>query len=121
MFRFPSCFKLRAPFNALCLLDPRNVDIFFETDDEMHAAVTTIKEDRVYTQMREQLEVEGRAVGDDQNDVFISAEATDGGDEPGSRRDTLLARKKAQVVTSGGLVENVIETFEQKVDREITR
>jgi hypothetical protein len=118
---------MRAPFNALCLLDPRNVDLFHETDEEMQATITTIKEDRVYNKLREQIEIRLREAMDDQDNVSATAGAADAtaGEEPGSRRAQLLARKMAQAVTTvvgvSGVVDETLDTFDQKVDKEVIR
>lgn len=37
----------RPPFNALVLLDPRHLDIYFENETEVIRAVNTIKSDHV--------------------------------------------------------------------------
>ena len=55
--RFENGFKKKKPFNALCLLDPRNIDIYFG-QNEKEAAIEVIKEDVVFDDVREEEEGE---------------------------------------------------------------
>lgn len=107
--RFPSCLKLRAPFNALCLLDPRNIDMFFEEEGELANAVNTIKHDRVFNNLRE--DIQRASAADNENNI---AAVTEAAVEPNSRRAQLLARRGEAAVV-------VRDTFEEKVDKEIIR
>ena len=50
--RFPDCFKRKAPYNALCLLNPSNTDLYFD-EDEVNEAIGVIKLDSVYFELRD--------------------------------------------------------------------
>ena len=109
-FRFPRQFKLRAPFNALCLLDPRNLDICFETHDDLEAAKNVVKGDSVYEELRQ-------ADCDDQNnhaEPVVREELT------GDRRAQLLAARRAR---TGVLPRDDIQVsnLDQKIDNEIKK
>ena len=102
--RFPNCLKFKAPFNGLCLVNPVNINLYFENEDEIQAAVSCIKEDKVFRSLRELEENQNIAPV-----VLLEVGEVD------TRRAQLLARR-TQVV-----VQENIETFEQKLDQEIAR
>ena len=107
--RFPRQFKLRAPFNALCLLDPRNLDILFEAQDDLEAAKNVIKEDSIYQELKE-------ANRDDQNnqtEPVVREEST------GDRRAQLLAARRAR--TGAQVPDEHQDTVNEKIDREIEK
>jgi hypothetical protein len=45
--------KKRAPFNALCLLDPNSGNLYFNGDGQMEEAVRVIKQDTVFNKLRQ--------------------------------------------------------------------
>lgn len=108
--RFPDCLKFKAPFNGLCLVNPVNIDLYFENEEEIQAAVSCIKEDKVFRSLRE---VENQREEENQNIapvVLLEVGEVD------TRRAQLLARRTQVVV-----VQENLETFEQKLDQEIAR
>lgn len=88
------------------------MDLYCESVEELQAAITVIKEDRVYDSMRmaEQLPEDGR-----NNNAFLPVLGD--GEEPGSRRAELLAKRTQEVVVH----QDGVETFEQELDKEIAR
>ena len=86
--RFPFCFKTLAPYNALCLLDPNNSDIYFDNEDQIQEAIDVIKNDQVYNKLRGEMSEHVEPVEDEnrnQNEVVTD------------RRAELLARKRSVV------------------------
>ena len=84
--RFPEGFKTKAPYNALCLLDPNNSDLFFDSDEQIEEAIDVIKRDRVYAKMRAELtEPVDNMEDENQNEL---------GENVVDRRAQLLARKR---------------------------
>ena len=51
--RFPNCWRRKSPYNALCFLDPRNVDIYIRDDEDFVSVVETISSDPIYDDIRE--------------------------------------------------------------------
>ena len=102
--RFPRQFKTRSPFNALCLLDPRNMDMYFNKE-EVSEASRVIKEDKVFDKQKEADEKETEV--DSQNNQAKQPEVTD-------RRAQLLAAKKARIEVVSQ------DNCETKIDREVT-
>lgn len=89
--------------------------MFFEEEGELDSSVNTIKHDRVFDKLREDME-RAAASADAENNT---AAVTEAAAEPNCRRAQLLARRLAQSAR-----EQVVEgrdTFEQKVDKEIVR
>ena len=94
--------------DALCLLDPRNLDLFFEAHDDLEATKNVIKQDCVYQELRD-------ASIDDQNN---QAEPVVRDESTGDLRAQLLAAKRARTGAQV-LVEPQANTVDHKIDREI--
>lgn len=88
--------------------------MFFEEEGELASAVNTIKHDRVFNNLRE--DIQRAAAADVENNT---AAVTEAAVEPNSRRAQLLARRMAHPVRGEAAV--VRDTFEEKVDKEIIR
>ena len=116
--RFPSCFKSRPPFNALCLLDPRSTDMYFETEVQVNAAINTIKTDSIYNKMR-------------LDAVVSSHQALPSFEEPANvalevvtlnRRSELLARKRSlEFGRDREMAVGIADPVAVKIDQEITK
>ena len=87
------------------------MDIYFETEEELQSAIICIKEDKIYDSRRTVDDA-----GNFQNNNNNALPPVLGAEEPGSRRAELLARRTQVVVQEAGE-----ETFEEKLDEEITR
>ena len=83
--------------------------MFFEEEGELASAVNTIKHDRVFNNLRE--DIQRASAADNENNI---AAVTEAAVEPNSRRAQLLARRGEAAVV-------VRDTFEEKVDKEIIR
>ena len=83
--------------------------MFFEEEGELANAVNTIKHDRVFNNLRE--DIQRASAADNENNIGAVTEAAV---EPNSRRAWLLARRGEAAVV-------VRDTFEEKVDKEIIR
>lgn len=83
--------------------------MFFEEEGELANAVNTIKHDRVFNNLRE--DIQRASAADNENNT---AAVTEAAVEPNSRRAQLLARRGEAAVV-------VRDTFEEKVDKEIIR
>lgn len=90
--RFPEGFKTKAPYNALCLLDPNNSDIFFDSDEQIEEAINVIKRDRVYAKMRAELTVPV----DNMDMEDENQNQNERGENVMDRRAELLARKRSR-------------------------
>jgi hypothetical protein len=88
--------------------------MFFEEEGELDSAINTIKHDRVFAKLRE--DIQRAAAADDENNTVALTEAAV---EPNCRRAQLMARRMAQ--SARGEAAEVRDTFEQKVDKEIIR
>ena len=111
--RFPNQFKYKAPFNALCLLDPRYLDIYCEADEELRSVVNVIKEDTVY----DEIKMRERDADEQNNEQAVEPSETS------DRRAQLIARKKARLAAGAevGVQGSGQSGFETKIDKEVSK
>ena len=113
--RFPNQYKLMKPYNALTLLDPRHLDIYFN-EEETELAKSVILQDKVYKEensvapVQEVDNVPTAAVPTPNNQVVQSKNQ--------SLRDKLL--QKRFVDTQINTQNNNAIPFEEKIEKEFT-
>ena len=112
-FRFPNQFKYKAPFNALCLLDPRYLDIYCEADEELRSVMNVIKEDTVY----DEIKMRERDADEQNNEQAVQPS------ESSDRRAQLIARKKARLAAGVevGVQGSGQSGFETKINKEVCK
>jgi hypothetical protein len=114
MARFPSSFKTRAPYNALCFLDPRNIDIFFESEEELASVFKTIKDDKIYELLRRE-EMDEENYEQQLTAPTLVVQST-------SRREELLARRMSLDEDRVRREEGPgADSVGQKIDKEIVQ
>ena len=113
IFRFKDGFKKKVPYNALCFLDPRNVDLYFTHPEQMEFVRKVIIEDNVFYELRNK---DVQELDQETGDKRLEGEPAA---EPSNRRAELIAKRKfTQRETEK---QNYAPSVSQRINEEIER
>ena len=91
IFRFKDGFKKKVPYNALCFLDPRNVDLYFTHPEQMEFVRKVIIEDNVFYELRNK---DVQEMDQETGDKRLGGVGEPAAAEPSNRKAILLAKRK---------------------------